>query len=50
MNKPINTFKRYMTVKNVNKTINITIVGFFSYDQLDNALESPSNKIKKLVK
>ena len=36
-----------MTVINVNKTINITSVGFFSSDQFDNAPLSPNNKLMK---
>jgi hypothetical protein len=39
-----------MTVKNVNKTINITSVGFSTNDQLDNALESPIDKKKNCLK
>ena len=47
MNNPINTFKRYITVTNTNKTINIASTGFLSNDQLDNAPLSPNNKLMK---
>ena len=44
LSSPINKFIRYTTIKNENKTDNITIDGLFIYDQLDNALESPIDK------
>ena len=43
LSNPINKFIRYITTKSENKTIIITSGGFSIYDQLVNALESPSN-------
>jgi hypothetical protein len=48
LSNPINKFIRYTTINRENKTINIAIDGLVVYDQLVNALESPSNKFKKI--
>ena len=50
LSNPINKFIRNTITKSENKTINITSDELLAYVQLDNALESPSNEIKKLVK